>query len=184
MKSLENDSDPFLKRFRQVWSSGNRKQSLIRTQYEWSQGRLEGLCCVPVDSWCRLHCSQLLHKAHTYIKPSRIAANWKVFKCSGSYMIKVMILISEGACMCACSGLSDSLLHHGLWLTRLFSPWGSPGKILERVVISSSRGSSPPRDQTHGSCTSSWQADSLPTRQPGSPSEGAKPHRESCRRMI
>ena len=84
-------------------------------------------------------------------------------------MIKVMILISEGACMRACSVLSDSLLHHGLWLTRLLSPWDSPGKILEWVVMSSSRGSSPPRDQTHVSCSSSWQADSLasePIRKP------------------
>ena len=36
----------------------------------------------------------------------------------------------------------------GLQPTRPLCPWGSPGKILERVAISSSRGSSPPRDQT------------------------------------
>ena len=145
---------------------------------------LEGPCHVSVDSWCRLHCSQLLYKVPSKIKPSRIIAHWKLFKRSGSYIIKVMILISEGACMHACSLLSDSLLYHGLWLTRLLSPWDSPGKILEWVVISSSRGSSPPRDQTHVSCSSMWQEDSSPLSQPGSPSKGAKPHKQSHRRMT
>ena len=35
----------------------------------------------------------------------------------------------------------------------LLCPWSSPGKILEWVVIPSSRGSSQPGDQTHISCT-------------------------------
>ena len=35
----------------------------------------------------------------------------------------------------------------------LLCPWDFPGKILEWVAISSPRGSSQPRDQTHVSCT-------------------------------
>ena len=37
--------------------------------------------------------------------------------------------------------------------TRLLCPWNFPGKNPGVVAISLSRGSSPPRDQTHVSCT-------------------------------
>ena len=40
-------------------------------------------------------------------------------------------------------------------------------RILEWVAISSSRGSSQPRDRTHASCLLVWQVDSLPTAPPG-----------------
>ena len=49
------------------------------------------------------------------------------------------------------SGMSDSLRPRGP--TRLLCPWDSPGKILEWVVISFSRGSSQPRDWTQVSHT-------------------------------
>ena len=59
----------------------------------------------------------------------------------------------------SCSVLSDSLRLHGLWPTRLLCLWYYPSiqypsipGILEWVAISSSRGSSQPRDQTHVSC--------------------------------
>ena len=45
----------------------------------------------------------------------------------------------------------------------------SQARILEWVAISSSRGSSPPRDQTHVSSLLHWQADSLPLCHPCSP---------------
>ena len=46
---------------------------------------------------------------------------------------------------------------------RLLCPWDSPGRMLEWVAISSSRRSSPPRDQTGISChLLPWQAGSLP----------------------
>ena len=48
----------------------------------------------------------------------------------------------------------DSLQLHGLHPTRLLCPWDSPGRILEWVAISSSRGSSQPRDRTQISCIS------------------------------
>ena len=51
-----------------------------------------------------------------------------------------------------CSPVSDSLWPHGLWPTRLIHPWGFPGKNkgvgCQWVAISSSGGSSQPRDWT------------------------------------
>ena len=48
--------------------------------------------------------------------------------------------------------VSNSVRPHGLWPTRLLCPWNSPARILEWVAMSSSRGSSQPRDQTQVSC--------------------------------
>ena len=48
--------------------------------------------------------------------------------------------------------MSDSLWLYGMYLARLLCPWDFPGKILEWVDISFSRGSSWPRDRTHVSC--------------------------------
>ena len=45
----------------------------------------------------------------------------------------------------------------------------SPARILEWVAMSSSRGSSRPRDRTHVSYVSCWQAGSLPIAPPGKP---------------
>ena len=50
--------------------------------------------------------------------------------------------------------MSDSLWSCGLWPSRFLCPWDSPGKILEPGAISSSRGSSRSRHQTHVSCVS------------------------------
>ena len=52
---------------------------------------------------------------------------------------------SSNACLVA-SVMSDSLQPYGLQPTRLLCPWNSPGKILERVAISFSLGSSQPRN--------------------------------------
>ena len=64
-------------------------------------------------------------------------------------------------CVCVCavcllrySVMSNSLLPHGLQPIRLLCPWNFPGKILEGVAISYSKGSSQPRDRTHISCVS------------------------------
>ena len=54
---------------------------------------------------------------------------------------------------CAC-GLSHVQLSATPWTVALLCPWDSPGKTTEAVAISSSRGSSWPRDQTHTSCIS------------------------------
>ena len=54
--------------------------------------------------------------------------------------------------------------------TRLLCPWNFPGKILEQIAISYSKGSSLPRDQTH--CLLHllhWQEGSLPLATPGKP---------------
>ena len=45
------------------------------------------------------------------------------------------------------SVVSNSLQPYGSWPTRLLCPWDSPGKILEWVVMPSTRGSFLPRDQ-------------------------------------
>ena len=49
---------------------------------------------------------------------------------------------------CSRSAMSDSLLPHGLQPTRHLHPWDFPGRVLEWVAISFSRGSSQPRDWT------------------------------------
>ena len=50
--------------------------------------------------------------------------------------------------------MSDSLRPHGLWTTGLLCPWGFQARIFAWVAISSSRGSSQPRDWTQTSCVS------------------------------
>ena len=52
--------------------------------------------------------------------------------------------------LCACSVMSDSLWSPVLWPTRLHGIFQA--RIWEWVAISYSRGSSPPKDQTHVSC--------------------------------
>ena len=64
-----------------------------------------------------------------------------------------------GACMISSSVVSDSLRPHGLWPTRLLSPWDSPGKNTGEGCISCSRGSSQPRDDNFISgifCAGRW----------------------------
>ena len=53
-----------------------------------------------------------------------------------------------------CAVMSDSLQPYGLQPTRLLCPLDFPGKNMEKecIAISSSMGSSQPRDQTHISC--------------------------------
>ena len=80
--------------------------------------------------------------------------------------------------------MSSSLGLCGLWRIRLLCPWVLQLRILEWVAISSSRGSSWPRDQTCISCLSlHWKADSLPLSLLGSPSmrrAATKPHHSAA----
>ena len=64
------------------------------------------------------------------------------------------IFLHECVCVCVCSVMSNSLWLHGLWPTRLLCPWNSPGKILEWVAISYSKGYSQTSDWTRVSCRS------------------------------
>ena len=59
---------------------------------------------------------------------------------------------------------------HGLWPTRVFRSWDGTfqARILEWVAISSSKGSSPAKDQTHVLHLLCCQADSLPLSHLGS----------------
>ena len=57
-------------------------------------------------------------------------------------------------CMLACMCSIWLFVAPGLLSARLLCPWNFPGKILERVDISSSRGSFQPRDWIHISCIS------------------------------
>ena len=58
--------------------------------------------------------------------------------------------------------VSNSVQHYGLQPASLLCPWNYPGRILEWVAISFSRGSSWPRDWTWASYIYlHWQADSL-----------------------
>ena len=55
--------------------------------------------------------------------------------------------------VCACI-LSHSVVSNSVRPARLLCPWDSPGRILEWVAVSSSRGSSRPKDGTRVSCIS------------------------------
>ena len=71
--------------------------------------------------------------------------------------ISISTLILLRVCVCVVlshSVMSNSLQSFRLYLARLLCPWDILGKILEWVAISSSRGSSQPRAQTHISCIS------------------------------
>ena len=60
-------------------------------------------------------------------------------------------------CVCVCSVMSKSLQPHGLYsLPGSFAHGLFQIRILQQVAISSSRGSSQPRDQTHISCINRW----------------------------
>ena len=60
----------------------------------------------------------------------------------------------SGAGALSCSVVSSCLQPFGLWPARLLCPWDSPGKSTGVGAISSSRGSSRPRDETLISCVS------------------------------
>ena len=86
---------------------------------------------------------------------------------------------SRGQCMPVCSVASvasDTSWAYGLCRMWPYGPGSSvhgilrPG-ILEGAAISSSRGSSRPRDQTSVPCLLHWQARSLPAAPPGQPVE-------------
>ena len=71
----------------------------------------------------------------------------------------------------ACSHFSHVCRFVTLWtIAHQPCPWDSSGRILVWVAISSSRGSSRPRDQTHVSLSLlHWQVGSLPPAPPGKP---------------
>ena len=72
------------------------------------------------------------------------------------------------ACCCTVTKWCLTLLQpHGLWSTRLLCPWDSQTRILERVALLFSRGSSWPREANLGLLT--LQTDSLPSESPGKP---------------
>ena len=69
------------------------------------------------------------------------------------------IFRSYTKCICSIAQSQPTLRPRGLEPARFLCPWHSQARILECVVISSSRGSSRSRDQTHVSfvpCTG-WQ---------------------------
>ena len=59
-----------------------------------------------------------------------------------------LIDVCVSVCVLNYSLMSDSLWLCGLKPTRVLCPWDSPGKNTGVVTVSSSRGSSQPRDQT------------------------------------
>ena len=70
----------------------------------------------------------------------------------------VCVCVCVCMCVCVLCVYSDTQSCPTLcYLTepvRLLCPWNFPGKILEGVAISCSKGSSQPRDRTHVSCVS------------------------------
>ena len=66
-----------------------------------------------------------------------------------AFSLSPLSMMFHPSCAQLCLTLFRS---HGLEPTRLLCPWDFPGRILEGVVISFSRGSSQPRDQIRVSC--------------------------------
>ena len=82
----------------------------------------------------------------------------EVFKHQGHILITFVEHLATGVvwqsmCVCVSSALSClTLWPHRPYPVRLLCPWDSQARILESVAISSSRGSSQPRDLTWVSC--------------------------------
>ena len=60
------------------------------------------------------------------------------------------------ACVVSSSVTSDFVTPWTVVSARLLCPWNFPGRILEWIAISSSRGSSQPREWSHVSCVGKW----------------------------
>ena len=96
---------------------------------------------------------------------SSLAVRHQILESPGLQHCVGQLLISVCVCVCVYTGehthtyevcvrsvVSDSLRPHELEPARLLCPWGSPGKITGVGAISSSRGSSRPRDHAHIPC--------------------------------
>ena len=78
-----------------------------------------------------------------------------IFSCTSMWVI---LLAKWNGCVCvsmlACRCSVWLFVAPGLLSTRLLCPWNFPGKILEQIDLSSSRGSFQPRDWIRISCVS------------------------------
>ena len=143
-----------------------------RLLHPWDfPGKSTGVGCHCLLRWALLDNNKMLFDSHfevTYhclhLFVTRVAITFH--KCIFLYYLPHFVIfpnISTSAlillCVCVCvvlshAVMSNSLQSFGLYLARLLCPWDILGKILEWVAISSSKGSSQPRAQTHISCVS------------------------------
>ena len=101
--------------------------------------------------WGTEHDSSLFVKSEKCVYTSRhqISILWSKRSCSG---LEFQLCVSS-ECGVSCSVVSDSFLPHELSSASSSVHGILQARILEWVSISSSRGSSQPRDQTWVSCT-------------------------------
>ena len=92
----------------------------------------------------------LYHSAVNWLRPTTNRALWKKHSFADSRNSTQRCK----AAMCACPVVSGSLRPHGLYLTRLLRPWNFPGRNTGAGCRFLPKGSSRPRDLTHGSCIS------------------------------
>ena len=145
------------------------------------------------DAWCSL-CNSESNNVATLIYTQLpchfliVIWGWAAGQHSTAGMALLMFCFpgTWGRCVCVCVCVCGQL-HSTHWDLTDYSPPGSSvqgifhERILEWVAISSSRGSSQPRDRTHHLLhLLHWQAESLPLSHPGNPmqSNNACPHNE------
>ena len=152
------------RRVRQVINQGNKGLHMKKRRASFSLVK-----AIEIEdwltSWGEVLCDEQLKAIHSLlaqalgsgmsIKPlAKIFMNstllsWNEWKIS---YVSIKINISSFL-LHVCSVMSNSPWPHGLYPARLFCLWDFPGKNTGVVAISSSRGSSWPRDWTWVSCT-------------------------------
>ena len=83
-----------------------------------------------------------------------IPSVWQIYHPGSIHIYFLEVCVCVCVCMLSCLVVSDTLRPPGLKPAKLLCPWDFPARILEWVAISSSRGSSRPRDWTPISCVS------------------------------
>ena len=153
-------------------SARPHRRQPTRLLHPWDfPGKSTGVGCHCLLCWALLDNNKMLFDSHfevayhcLHLFVTRVAITFP--KCIFLYYlphfvifpnISISTLILLRVCVCVVlshSVMSNSLQSFRLYLARLLCPWDILGKILEWVAISSSRGSSQPRAQTHISCIS------------------------------
>ena len=153
-------------------SARPHRRQPTRLLHPWDfPGKSTGVGCHCLLCWALLDNNKMLFDSHfevayhcLHLFVTRVAITFP--KCIFLYYlphfvifpnISISTLILLRVCVCVVlshSVMSNSLQSFRLYLARLLCPWDILGKILEWVAISSSRGSSQPRAQTHISCLS------------------------------
>ena len=85
--------------------------------------------------------------------------------------LNLVLVRDVWVCIPNCTIMSNSLWPHGLQQSKLLYPWDFLGKNTRLSAISSSRGSSRPRHQTHIYCSPALASEFYTNESPGKPDE-------------